>query len=293
MKPGPMRHHQRGMALVIVLWLVVLLSVMAAGHARNVHTDSLLSARQIGLAEARALADAGVRKAILRLLGNGPVPPVDGTRFQVRLAGDTVSVGVRDSRGLVDLNAAGPDLLSVVMGLAGADGEEQQKLVGAIMDWRDKDQLTRLHGAEDGDYRAAGLGWTARDDSFGAVEELRFVIGMKPEIYASTAQYFTVYSGRSTLDPDFAPVGLVDAVGAATGSAAKINTGRAGPTAQQVTGPLRGTYHVYSTATGRSGATASIEAVVRISGRRSNPYLVLEWRETSREPGPETEVRTG
>ena len=266
---------------------------MAAGHARNVHTDSLLSARQIGVAEARALADAGVRKAILGLLGNGPVPPVDGTLFKVRLAGDTVSVGVLASRGLVDLNAAGPDLLSVVMRLSGADSQEQQKLVGAIMDWRDKDKLTRLHGAEDGDYQAAGLGWTPRDDSFGAVEELRFVIGMRPEIYASTARYLTVYSGRSTLDPDFAPVGLLDAVTAAAGSAARINTGRAGPTTQQVTGPLRGTYHIYSTATGRSGATASIEAVVRVSGRPENPYLVLEWRETSREPGPETEVRTG
>ena len=293
MKPGLTRFRQRGMALIVVLWLVVLLSVMAAGHARNVHTDNLLTARQIGLAEARALADAGVRKAILGLLGNGPAPPVDGTLLQVQLAGDTVIVGVRDSRGLVDLNAAGPDLLSVVMGLAGADGEEQQKLVGAIMDWRDKDRLTRIHGAEDRDYRAAGLGWTARDDSFDAVEELRFVIGMRPEFYASTAQYFTVYSGRSTLDLDYAPVGLLDAVRAATNSAATFKTGGTGPIAQQITGPLRGTYHVYSTATGRNGATASIEAVVRISGRRSNPYLVLELRETSREPGPETEVRTG
>ena len=287
-----MHYRQRGMALIIVLWLVVLLSVMAAGHARNVHTDSLLSARQIGVAEARALADAGVRKAILGLLGNGPVPPVDGTLFKVRLAGDTVSVRVRDARGLVDLNAAGPDLLSVVMRLSGADSEEQQRLVGAIMDWRDEDKLTRLHGAEDGDYQAAGLGWTARDDAFAAVEELRFVIGMRPEIYASTARYFTVYSGRSTVDPDFAPVGLLDAVRAATGSAAKT-TGGTGSTTQQVTGPLRGTFHVYSTATGRSGATALIEAVVRISGSRNNPFLVLEWRETSREPGPETEVRTG
>ena len=36
----------------IPLWLVVLLSVMAAGHSRNVHTDTTLAARQVQAGDA-------------------------------------------------------------------------------------------------------------------------------------------------------------------------------------------------------------------------------------------------
>jgi len=52
----PMRRSQDGMALIVVLWLVVLLSIMAAGHSKNVHTDTTLAARQLQSAKARALA---------------------------------------------------------------------------------------------------------------------------------------------------------------------------------------------------------------------------------------------
>ena len=48
------------MALIVVLWLVVLLSIMAAGHSRNVRTDTTLAARQVQSAKARALAEAGI-----------------------------------------------------------------------------------------------------------------------------------------------------------------------------------------------------------------------------------------
>ena len=34
------------MALIVVLWLVVLLSIMAAGHSKNVHTDTTLAAKR-------------------------------------------------------------------------------------------------------------------------------------------------------------------------------------------------------------------------------------------------------
>jgi type II secretory pathway component PulK len=59
-----MSRRQDGMALIVVLWLVVLLSIMAAGHSRNVHTDSTLAARQVQAAKARALAEAGINHVI-------------------------------------------------------------------------------------------------------------------------------------------------------------------------------------------------------------------------------------
>ena len=58
-----MSRRQNGMALVIVLWLVVLLGIMAAGHSRNAHTETQLSSRQLQSAQARGqLAHRGAAR---------------------------------------------------------------------------------------------------------------------------------------------------------------------------------------------------------------------------------------
>ena len=62
------RSGQQGMAMILVLWLVVLLSVLATGHARNAHSEVQLTSLHIDSAKARALAEAGAHRAILDLL---------------------------------------------------------------------------------------------------------------------------------------------------------------------------------------------------------------------------------
>ena len=68
--------------------------------------------------------------------------------------------------------------------------------------------------------------------------------------------------------------------------ASAINEGERLPAAPLDTrarpGVRTGTYHIYSTAIGQSGAVAAIEAVVRVTGSAADPYTVLEWREPPR-----------
>ncbi len=59
---------QRGLALVVVLWVLVLLSVMAASFTYATRTEVNLTRNLIEAAEAEALADAGVYQAIYALL---------------------------------------------------------------------------------------------------------------------------------------------------------------------------------------------------------------------------------
>ena len=60
-------HGRHGIALVAVLWVLVLLSVMAAGLLRETSVETRLARNLIASTQARALADAGVYRAILSL----------------------------------------------------------------------------------------------------------------------------------------------------------------------------------------------------------------------------------
>jgi len=287
-----LRRGHEGMALVIVLWLIVLLSVMAAGHARNVHAETMLASRQLAFAKARALAEAGVQHAIIELLAPNRVQawPINGTNITINIDRHDIGVAVRDATGLVDLNAASADLLAAAFAATGGDEGWRQEIVDAILDWRDGDKLRHLNGAEDDDYLAAGLDWTARDGAFASVDELRYVLGMRQEVFDKLAPFLTVYSGRSAVNLEYAPPFLVaaltgeqlDAVAPPAPSGEKT-----APTAGRTTTARNGTYHVYVSAPGAAGVTATLEAVVRISAASEHPFTILDWREPMRPRFPE------
>ena len=62
------RAPQRGIALLVVLWVLVLLSLMAASLTRTSRTEINLARNLIETAQAEALADAGVYRAVWDLV---------------------------------------------------------------------------------------------------------------------------------------------------------------------------------------------------------------------------------
>lgn len=277
------------MVLVVVLWLIVLLSVIAAGHSRNVHITTTLASRQIELAKARALARAGARRAIMELLaaGNSHRWPVNGHVQTMEILDTEVMISIRDATGLLDLNNASPDLLAALMRISGAAPEAQQALVGAILDWRDTDDLTRLNGAENDAYQSAGLGWGIHNGPFATVDELRYVLGMSDAYFNRLAPLLTVHSGRGGVNIEFAPPLLIEAL---TGKQVEPVTGEAGTQLfpqRQTSAARAGTFHI-SVEARRAGGTAvaSLEAVVRIAPTADQPYTIMLWREPMRSHFP-------
>ena len=271
---------QQGMALVLVLWLVVLVSLLATGHARNAHTEISLASRQIDTAKARALAEAGAQRAILDLMSPGTERqwPVDGSVQSFRFEGHDIAVAIRDATGLVDLNLANAVLLSALLTAADVDQMTQRRLVDAILDWRDADDLVRLNGAEDDDYLAAGLSWTTRGDAFGSVDELSYVMGMTAPIFERIAPYLTVYSNRWGVNLEYAPPGLIAALTGQEIQPVRDSVASAAGTAARGSD----TYHIRVSAAVGDGALASLETVVRISPAAGQPYDILYWREPMR-----------
>ncbi len=304
-------HHrgpgaQRGLVLVTVLWLLMLLSLIAASFTRTVRTDVNLTRNLIENAKAEALADGGVFQAIAGLFA--PVNQggwrVDDTVYAWAYGGGEIRVSVQDEGGKIDLNAGQDALLRILFQSLGLDDRESAALVDAIVDFRDPDDLRRLNGAEDGDYALAGLAHDAKDAPFGAVEELHQVFGMTPALYDRVAPSLTVYSGLRAPHLATAPPAVRDFLSAVTAAAfgqefstdTTVQEGEPPPPSTSLLSAepeiiregrttARSRVNVYTAhAEGRTrnGAVFAREAVVRVTGRGEQPYRLHAWRQGRR-----------
>jgi general secretion pathway protein K len=211
------KNSQRGLALVTVLWVLVLLSLIAASFTATTRTEVNVTRNIIDNAKAEALADAGVYRAIYAVLHHFDHGGwrVDGTPYLWRFAEGEVIISIQDEAGKVDLNRAPDEVLRgllLAVKWTGRDGEavrledvEADALVDAIRDFADEDDLHRLNGAEDPDYEKAGLPWDAKDARFQAVEELQQVLGMRREIYQAIEPVITVHNPTRKINRETAP----------------------------------------------------------------------------------------
>jgi general secretion pathway protein K len=203
----PGRPGERGIALILVLWTLALLSVIAIGFASNARTELLIVRNQIESARARAIAEAGVSLALLEMTQTDPERRwlADGREHVLTYGRDLIRVSVQDEAGKIDINTAPDELLDGLFRTVGVDPASAIRLVDMIADWKDPDDLRRPSGAEAADYRAAGLPYVPRNGPFLAVEELRLLIGMTPALFDRIRPLVTVYSRSGRINSFAAP----------------------------------------------------------------------------------------
>ena len=297
--------RQRGIALVAVLWALVLLAVIAATVLRESRTQSRLARNFLVGAQAEALADGGVHRAIAGLMM--PVSAggwrVDGTVYAWRTGGGEVRIRIQDEGGKIDLNRANGGQLTNLFLAVGLEPLSAEALADAIRDYRDPDDTRRPAGAEDGDYGAAGLPHGAKDGPFEALEELHQVLGMTRETYTAVAPALTVHSNRRRPDRRVAPALVTAALqgggpGVATPSGAPMppwgqnaaegpqTADQAAPGAPSVTilylGPTPHrsrvrSYTIHAEAMTETGGIFARRAVVRLLKGGHTPYRILVW----------------
>ncbi|QIL21475.1 type II secretion system protein GspK [Thermomonas sp. HDW16] len=270
-----MNRRERGAALLLVMWLILLLSGLVAGYAAASRIESLQGNGLARGAEAREAARAGVEYAAARLLDADPAQrwASDGRNYRFAFDGAQVEVSVRDEAGKIDLNAASHDLLLGFFVALGEKRDVANRLAGAIMDWRDPDSLTQpAGGAEDMDYGAAGLAWGAKDAPFETVAELEQVMGMRPSLFASAAPYLTVFTGAAVPDTRSADGMVLQAMGVDRPPSAD-------PDAVPPTGS--GTYSIDSRARLADGRRAHVSVILRLGGNGlpGSAYTPLRWQD--------------
>jgi general secretion pathway protein K len=178
--------------------VLVLLSIIAAAFSLESRSSSRIARNMSENAAAKAAADAGVQRVILDL----ETPKsfrVDGTTYLWRFGDCTVYISVRDEASKIDLNKASEVLLAALFASVGVDPVKAESLADAIADFRDADNFPHPRGAEEAEYRAAGLGWGPKNAPFQTVEELQQVFGMTAEVYRRVANDLSVYSVTATL----------------------------------------------------------------------------------------------
>ncbi len=197
-QPG---RFQAGIALISVLWVLALLTIVASALSFSVRSEAKFARNVISNAQARHAAEGGIYLGLERLLARSMLPRPDYAAYEFAVGEASVSVVVADEAGKIDLNAAPPELLDGLLRIAGVEAWQRTDIVDAILDWRDADEATRINGAEDHEYQAAGKTYGAKDAPFDSVDELKLVLGMSPQLFRKIRPALTVYSRQRGINP--------------------------------------------------------------------------------------------
>ena len=299
---GPSR--QRGVALVLVVWVAVILSVVAASFIMERRTEAMIVLNSVSLARAQNAADAGVARAVAEAYRNDPNATDawkrDGMPHDFAFEGMAVRVEMRDESAKIDVNTASDALLRGLLLSIGLQDDEASRILDAILDWRDADSLKRPNGAEEPEYRAAGLTYKPGNAPFQALEELQLVLGMRPEVYRRIAPLVTVYSRLPGVNPQVASREVLLAIPGLTSDVVdNYIAQRTDALAQGLPPPpltQAGAYasgmspvmNVMATARSEDGVTFAREAVALLRPTPRKPVTYLAWREsTAPRPKPE------
>ena len=221
---------ERGFVLLAVLLVLTLLAVVVTEVAFSARLEaSMVRAYRDGVL-ARHLAEAAVQQALLEIATVAQVAALDEAgqvvfyrslpgqttptplpalpRRGVPLGAGEFSYRLADESARLGLNSTGIDRLARLLDGLGVEAAQRDVIVDSLQDWRDPDELHRLHGAESDFYLALPVPYRARNGPVQDAAELRQVRGVTPELY------------RGTTDRP----GLGDLVTAAPVSAVNLNT---------------------------------------------------------------------
>lgn len=188
---------QRGIALLLVLWILSILMVIAMSFTFMTRTDAYSALFFREAIQKKYLAEAGIERGIMELvyrsvnknqvitLEGMELAKTDGRAYYGKLENGSYLFRLEDESGKMNINAlsdASGILLKNLFLNAGVSTDEADILVDSILDWKDADDLRRLNGAESDYYLSLPNPYRAKDANFDTLEELLLVRGVTPEI---------------------------------------------------------------------------------------------------------------
>lgn len=196
---------QAGIALLLVVWLLALLTVIAGEFMASGRVKAAAEHNKRDDLRGLALALAGYRAAVamldddkivgldldaddkLLLHYRGDADGVPAAANDVPLGDGTYSWHISDEDGLVNINSeklTRAVLANLLQQCGMEPGAERDTVIDSILDWRDSNRDHRLNGAEEDWYLSLDPQYSCKDDKFDVVEELLLVKGVTPELFA-------------------------------------------------------------------------------------------------------------
>lgn len=252
--------HDRGLALVAVLWVIALLGLLA----HSMLNESVIAVRAEHNSWIRGVmerdAESGVALALLWLTDTRvserwrPGAPARLIEFE----GAHLSLKIEDELGKIDLNAADDVLLAGLFVSLGVAADEAERL-------RERIGQRRTTTADKAGTR------------FERIEELMSVEGIDVDLFRRVAPAVTVYSQARWIDPAVAPFeALVAQPGVDATAAQRLIAARAD---LPYSPPYQWASHPFLVDVGvkRGGDRLNVRAALRPTPEGRKPYLLLAW----------------
>lgn len=218
---------QRGVAIVIVLWVIMVLSLLISGFAFTMHVETQIASYARKELKAEMLARSGIEVAKMQLLlhqqsaadaGYDALNQDWATNEELYVdheLGDGVfNVKITDEASKMPINTASEVQLERLMTLLNVDPSDGDIIVDSILDWIGPGELTRLNGAKSDYYMSLSPPYRAKDAPMDRVDELLLVRGVTPELF----------NGTPATDKDPAQPGLRDIFTTMSSGTVNVNT---------------------------------------------------------------------
>lgn len=199
--------RQRGIALIIVLIAILVLALLAGGFARSMKVETKLARNASYETELEWMGRSAVELARYALgqqllitsepydslnqkwaggpggIGTTNSPLADLQLENVEVGNGRFSVKIVDMERKFNVNLANELMLQQALIVMGVDAAEAPTVVNAILDWIDRDDLTRVSGAETDYYQAFNPPYVAKNGPVDDMAELLLVKGVTPELF--------------------------------------------------------------------------------------------------------------
>ena len=237
-----LRHNSDGIALIMVMCAIVVLSIMAAAFAYSMKVEARLAQSANSEEQLLWLGSSGVQRACWILSQQAAIPGEPYDSLNQKWAGGpgslvesnsvlssvsldnypvgdgTVSIKIIDLERKVNINIASDVTIQQALTLMGVDANDVSVVSDSILDWIDSDDLPRPAGAESDYYQGLAVPYFAKNAPIDDLSELLLVKGITQEMYWGsnatnhTPSVFQHKLGLGTAPgqaPDY-PFGLVE-----------------------------------------------------------------------------------
>ena len=237
---------EKGVILITSLWMVAILAVFAVSIGRQSAITLKLTSYDIDKIKAYFVARAGIMRVLAEkkleyknnlsvgidalsqpwannkelfdkhLFGGGTYT----VGYEYPLSADqqdnktpAMLYGLMDEESRININTAPEETLSNLLIYFDIDEDNATEIAGAILDWRDKDDLVTssedrlLYGAEDAYYQSLLKPYGCKNSDFNTIYELLLVKGVDLQVLNMIKPYITVFgSGKVNINSASEPV---------------------------------------------------------------------------------------
>jgi general secretion pathway protein K len=268
--------RNRGFALIIVLWAVVLIALIVVHLTAAGRTELGIAGNLAANAAAQAAADGAIYQAIFNLLDPQEDKrwPLDDSTHELQVGKSGVTLRLADEAARINPNLASPALLRALLGAVASNREQAAEIASAIAEWVGAGKGPRLLVGINPNNPAAGSTDGPPGEPLQSIDELGRVRGITPDLLRLLRPHLTLFGPAAPHAAAYDPVvgaALAEAAKTLPGVALSFLTGGAGSNAGALTARISATAH------GPGKAVANRVAIARIGPGIPHGYAMLAW----------------